>query len=514
MLASSIVTKSGKALVSRQFSDMSRVRIEGLLAAFPKLIGSDRQHTYVETENIRYLYQPLEAMYLVLVTNKGSNILEDLETLRLLGKVVSEFVLPLEEEYIAAAAFDLIFAFDEVVTVGGHKDNVTSGQVKQNTEMESHEEKLHKMIIQSKINETKDIMKKKAMEIEKMKVDPGRGRPGMMSSYSGGMGSGSMGPMGGGDMSAMPPSFSRPEPTPAYGSGISSSSAAKIGRKGMKLGSKMGKSSMLESLKAEGETVEEVVGGGAGAAAAPVMAPKEPVFLTIEEKLSVALNKDGGVEGMEVAGSMSLMVNGEGDSCVRVILEGSPTPGYQFKTHPNIDKNLYSADHILGLKDSSRPFPTGAPLGVLKWRYQSADEADIPLTINCWPSVSGGQSYVNIEYECTASFDLHDVRIIVPVPALAAPPQVNQIDGDYQYDARKSVWIWKIDILDSDNTSGSAEFVIPAANPSAFFPIQVSFTAKKTLCDLVVSQVVGANTGEPIKYGTKYSLATESYIIE
>ena len=37
----------------------------------------------------------------------------------------------------------------------GHKDNVTVSQVKQNTEMESHEEKLHKMIIQSKINDTK-----------------------------------------------------------------------------------------------------------------------------------------------------------------------------------------------------------------------------------------------------------------------------------------------------------------------------------------------------------------------
>jgi len=34
-------------------------------------------------------------------------------------------------------------------------------QVKQNCEMESHEEKLHKMIIQSKINDTKDIMKRK-----------------------------------------------------------------------------------------------------------------------------------------------------------------------------------------------------------------------------------------------------------------------------------------------------------------------------------------------------------------
>ena len=34
-------------------------------------------------------------------------------------------------------------------------DSARCAQVKQNTEMESHEEKLHKMIIQSKINDTK-----------------------------------------------------------------------------------------------------------------------------------------------------------------------------------------------------------------------------------------------------------------------------------------------------------------------------------------------------------------------
>ena len=84
---------------------------------------------------------------------------------------VPEYSPSLDEEGVCKAAFELIFAFDEAISLG-NKENVTVAQVKQYCEMESHEEKLHKLVMQSKINETKAHMRTKVTEIEKNKVCP------------------------------------------------------------------------------------------------------------------------------------------------------------------------------------------------------------------------------------------------------------------------------------------------------------------------------------------------------
>ena len=50
----------------------------------------------------------------------------------------------------------------------------------------------------------------------------------------------------------------------------------------------------------------------------------------------------------------------------------------------------------------------------------------VPLTINCWPSISGSESYVNIEYECQTDFDLQNIVVAIPCHQ---PPKINQVSA-------------------------------------------------------------------------------------
>lgn len=124
---------------------MTRPRIESLLTSFPKLIPTNTQHTSVETAEVRYVYQPLEELYILLITNKASNILQDIETLHLIARVVSDMCRNAEEREILKNAFDLLGAFDEIVSLG-YREQVSLVQVRSVLEMESHEEKIQEII--------------------------------------------------------------------------------------------------------------------------------------------------------------------------------------------------------------------------------------------------------------------------------------------------------------------------------------------------------------------------------
>jgi hypothetical protein len=256
---------------------MTRTRIESLLASFPKLIPTNSQHTSVETSDVRYVYQPLEDLYILLITNKASNILQDIETLHLFARVVSDMCRSADEREILKSSFELLGAFDEIVSLG-YREQVNLMQVRSVLEMESHEEKIQDIIarvsvalfcrlalfsgcIQNKEAEAKEELKRRAKQLEMQRREQQKRAAGQGggSSYLGG---------GATSYSSIPQQrFEAPEITPARTSSPASSSlrAPAFKGSGMKLGSKKTKQAeLLDAL------------GGEGLAYADVSAPSTP----------------------------------------------------------------------------------------------------------------------------------------------------------------------------------------------------------------------------------------------
>lgn len=526
LLAASMVTRGGRAVVSRQFVDMSRARIEGLLAAFPKLIPKDGgQHTFIETESVRYVYQPIEKMYLVLITTKNSNILEDLETLRLFARVIPEYCRTQDESDIADHAFELIFAFDEVVALG-YRESVNLAQIRTFTEMDSNEERVALAIRESQEKEAKAQMLARAKELEKQRKEAkkmGRGGSGGFNMQSFGAGFAS-----GGGMGSDKPISDTPIATAAP---VEPARPKRSGRgKAMVLGKSKNVDNFVDQLAAEGQhvvkkqaPVKSSAGGGANASKAAQDAlktsipetQKESIHIRLEEKIQANIGRDGDVNRFDVAGFVHLHVTDEETAKIKVKLNNNDSRGVGLKTHPNIDKKLWQNTGVIALKNQEKPFPCGQDVGVLRWNLKSTDEEMLPLTINCWPNDTGsGSCDVNIEYELQAdNLELQDVSIAIPTPSGCGAPVVGECDGNYNFDAKKNLLIWTLPLIDSSNSTGQMEFSMPS-NPDDFFPVEVSFHSTKTLyTDISVTAVANCEDNSPAKYSLETALLVDKYSI-
>ena len=237
---------------------MQRSRVEALLASFPKLADTASQHTTVEQDNVRFVYQPLDELYMVLITNRQSNILQDISTLHLFAQVVGSICKSLDEREITRCAFELLSAFDEVVTQG-YRENLTLSQIKTFLDMESHEERIQEIIARNKELEATEERKRKAKQLEMQRKEVSRAQR-----------------LGGG--AAIPrqpsyPTYTPPPAAPAITDSYDSYNAAKNEKfskplasrgKGMQLGKKNKTGSMFDQVRndlgAEAETNAPLAG--------------------------------------------------------------------------------------------------------------------------------------------------------------------------------------------------------------------------------------------------------------
>lgn len=502
LLAAAICNKTGKAIISRQFVEMTRSRIEGLLASFPKLMGTGKQHTFVETESVRYVYQPLEKLYMLLITTKASNILEDLETLRLFAKVIPEYCKTVEESEVVGQAFSLIFAFDEIIALG-YRENVNLAQIRTFTEMESHDEKIYQAIRQTQEREANENMKRKVKDLKKMRQDPSR--YGRSAGGYGGIGSGSSGRQ---DMQIVE-NLPAEKPKPTYNAPRSTGNA-------LKLGGKKDVESFVDQLKSEGENVISPTSQAKSVALAKATTPaanQESVHIRLEEKITLTAGREGGLQNLEIHGLATLKIADEKFGRIKIAVPYIDTKGVQLQTHPNVDKKLFQSASIIGLKNPEKPFPLNQDIGVLKWRFQTQDDGFMPLSINCWPNEVGNKCDVNIEYELERQdLELNDVTIAIPMPSGVGAPVVNDCDGEYHYDNRKNILEWRLPVIDSSNKTGSMELTI-GGHANDFFPVNVSFISKKLYFDIKVDGMSMVDSDVPVKYSSEVVFFVDKYEI-
>ncbi|TMW63579.1 hypothetical protein Poli38472_002520 [Pythium oligandrum] len=518
-------------LVARQFVEITRIRLEGLLTAFPKLLSSgSREHTFIDTESVRYVYQPLENFFVLIITNKTSNIVEDLHTIQLLAKLVPDICGSLNESAIRDKQFELIFGFDELIAAGGHSENVNLQQIRVNMEMESHEEKLHNMILQSKQAAAKDDMKRHTIRIKEEQRERARLERAGLGGYAKQTGFGSsMGnafgqsPRGGGSDSYSSPtsssfSSSNVPTSPTSYNKPAEPAAPPIKASGMKLGgaSKSTGKSFLDAMAAE-DDLKEIPPMSAPVQAVTKPEPTvtvshDPIGVVVEEKITVVLNREGTLEQLEVKGSLFVSVNDQASACCRLKLRQSAANGITFQTHPKVDKRLFDQESVLGLKDATKPFPS-ARVAVLRWSLKTQDESFLPLNIVCWPEEQGGGKInVTIEYSMDRDMVLDNVNILIPLGSRESP-QVAHVDGQFQHNSNEGSLLWHLDRVDSSNNSGTLEFSIRGDSLDAFFPLAVSFFSRSVYSDVDIEAVVKADDHSPVQFGFEKLLSTENYQI-
>lgn len=454
---------------------------------------------------------------MVLITNRQSNILQDIDSLHLFAQVVSSICKSLDEREILRNAYELLSAFDEIISLG-YRENLSLSQIKTFLEMESHEERIQEIIsrvclprlslltLLSGMHRTKNLKLQKS-ERERPNSSNSRGRKCHEVAE---------------EMYPVPRhtrhtlrlparlpkahmiAMKRRRTNLSSKPGITSnggfhadhcrSTAAK--GKGMQLGKKSKTTDMFERVRGDlgpdADSSAPLIQNQTttNAEKAPTEASrtsldKDSIQVVVSEAISAKFDKEGTMKSLGVKGDLQLRISDPSFARVKLDLTANPTHNAQFKTHPNVDKGHFSSSKGIQLKDTSKSFPANTPVGVLRWNANiPADSSSLaPITFTVWVNKGSDDNYtLTVEYELTGSDTL--TGVVVTIPYRTSEPSVSSFDAVYEVSG--DTLEWTIGNVDDSNSTGSFEFEAQAEDEVEFFPMSVAFSKSKPFVDVDV----------------------------
>lgn len=265
--------------------------------------------------------------------------------------------------------------------------------------------------------------------------------------------------------------------------------------KGMQLGKKSKTTDMFERVRGDlGQEAEEapLVPVAAPAAAEPVASRHSSTFdhdaihVTINESISAKLTREGAFSFLAVSGDLNLRVADPSLTKIKLGLTANAAPGVQFRTHPNVDRNLFNSSKTIQMSNVAKGFPVNNSVPILRWRAspKADDTSALPISFTVWTNKGAdGNCTLTIEYELTGGATLKDVSVIVPYST--AEPTVSSFDATYEVSGDSLEW--SIGTVDEDNANGAFEFEAQTDDENEFFPMQVRFSRTTPWVDVEVS---------------------------
>lgn len=267
--------------------------------------------------------------------------------------------------------------------------------------------------------------------------------------------------------------------------------------KGMQLGKKSKTTDMFERVRGEmGHEVDDsplITPAAASPVAAEAPAPRvsttldrDAIHVTVNETISAKLSREGAVNSLAVSGDLNLRISDPSLTKLKLDLNATPSHGAQFRTHPNVDRNLFNSSKVIQMTNPARGFPVNQSVGVLRWRAtpKTDDTSALPISFTVWVNRGSDGSYtMTVEYELTGGDTLKDVSVTIPYAT--SEPTVSSFDATY--DVSGDSVEWSIGTVDDENPNGAFEFEAQADDENEFFPMQVRFSKSTPFVDVDVS---------------------------
>jgi hypothetical protein len=498
VLSVALGSKRGKLYLARDQTEISRTLVEDCMASLPQLIRPGQEHTFVEHNNLRLNYLPLNDIYIVTICDRLSNILEDVEILRALKVVIIEVLgQEITEASVCEKALEIIFVIDDVISLG-YRNSCNEGFIYNSLKMESANEKMHELVERGKEQKVKEEVKKFLKEAKRK----GPEETNAVGQARGGGGVGSP--------AEKETQFKLVEAEDVKAKPSSTSIGAKTT---LKLGKKNEKEIKKEKKEAEAKAQAQ--------AAMEEEEPKkvfnplaEAVTFVTKEVVAAAIGKDGNVKSFEVKGQLSMTINDPSKGQIAVLLQKNEKYGSLMKVPPQFNKGTWGSESVLMPRDEKSSLPTTTAIQAIKYTVNDSKGEFIPFNINVW--FTEGTLTLEIELNEKQSWltELKEVRVLIP--SKEKKYKVNSIENSRSEAAPEGEGIlWTVPVLSKAKRDANIEigYKDKVSEEDDLFPIKVHFESDRPLVAIEVKGVKTLEHNENVKFVHTKLVLTDEYLI-